>query len=68
MSNFSNVTFDVSTDLATIQPGSRLGDIALALNDHGRAIPHGHCSTVGLGGHAGKRSSVVYLDRFKFFA
>ncbi|KAK0445462.1 hypothetical protein EV421DRAFT_1796694 [Armillaria borealis] len=52
MSNFSNVTLDVSTNLAIIQPGSRLGDIALALNDHGRAIPHGHCSTVGLGGHA----------------
>ncbi|KAK0448331.1 uncharacterized protein EV420DRAFT_1712324, partial [Desarmillaria tabescens] len=52
MSNFSNVTLDSSTNLAIIQPGCRLGDIALALNDYGRAIPHGHCSTVGLGGHA----------------
>ncbi|KAK0502867.1 hypothetical protein EDD18DRAFT_1306169 [Armillaria luteobubalina] len=58
MSNFSNVTLDVSTNLATIQPSSRLGDIALALNDHGRAIPHGHCSTVGLGGHAGSITTV----------
>ncbi|KAK0483238.1 hypothetical protein IW261DRAFT_1549740 [Armillaria novae-zelandiae] len=52
MSNFSNVTLDLSTNLATVQPGARLGDIALALNDHKRAIPHGHCSTIGLGGHA----------------
>ncbi|KAG7452930.1 glucooligosaccharide oxidase [Guyanagaster necrorhizus] len=52
MSNFSNLTLDSSTNLATIQPGLRLGDIALMLNDRGRAIPHGHCSTVGLGGHA----------------
>ncbi|KAK0210385.1 hypothetical protein DFS33DRAFT_1370860 [Desarmillaria ectypa] len=48
MSNFSNVTLDLSTNLAIIQPGSRLGDIALALNDHGRAIPHGHLAQLAL--------------------
>ncbi|OAV99047.1 hypothetical protein PTTG_02415 [Puccinia triticina 1-1 BBBD Race 1] len=38
---------------ATIGTGSRLGDIALSLNRQGgRALPHGVCPYVGLGGHA----------------
>jgi len=35
-----------------IETGNRLGDIALALNDYGFAMPHGTCPYVGLGGHA----------------
>lgn len=37
---------------ATIQPGNRLGDVASALNNNGRALPHGTCPYVGIGGHA----------------
>ncbi|PFH46160.1 Glucooligosaccharide oxidase [Amanita thiersii Skay4041] len=42
----------VSSNTATIGTGNRLGDVALALNDHGRAIPHGTCPYVGIGGHS----------------
>lgn len=38
---------------ASIQPGSRLGDVALELKNHGRALAHGVCPYVGVGGHAG---------------
>ena len=44
---------DVSpSGIGTIQTGNRLGDIALALNAKGRALPHGLCPYVGIGGHA----------------
>ncbi|PPQ74929.1 hypothetical protein CVT26_011340 [Gymnopilus dilepis] len=52
LSNFKSVTVDSSTHIATIGTGSRLGDIALALNDNGRALPHGVCPYVGIGGHS----------------
>lgn len=42
MSNFSNVTVHVGSGTATIQSGNRLGDVAVALNAHGRALPHGN--------------------------
>ncbi|KAF8915448.1 glucooligosaccharide oxidase [Mucidula mucida] len=43
----------VNTDnTALLGVGNRLGDIALGLNEYGRAMPHGRCSYVGLGGHA----------------
>jgi len=38
---------------ATIQTGNRLGDIYLALDNAGRAIPAGSCPLVGIGGHSG---------------
>lgn len=47
---------DSSTGIASIDTGLRLGDIALALNaaeGGSRALPHGTCPTVGIGGHAG---------------
>lgn len=31
----------------------KLGDLALALNSAGRAMPHGVCPFVGVGGHIG---------------
>lgn len=37
---------------ATVGAGNRLGDVALALASNGRAIPHGTCPRVGIGGHA----------------
>ena len=54
MSNFKQITVDPSSFVATIGPGSRLGDISLSLNNAGRAIPHGSCPYVGMGGHSGK--------------
>ncbi|KAF8962024.1 glucooligosaccharide oxidase [Flammula alnicola] len=53
MSNINHVLVDPSTQIATIGPGARLGDVALALNDNGRAMPHGTCPYVGVGGHSG---------------
>ncbi|CAA7263467.1 unnamed protein product [Cyclocybe aegerita] len=53
MSSFNAVSVDPLTNVATIGPGNRLGDVALALNNHGRAMPHGTCPYVGIGGHSG---------------
>uniref|UniRef100_A0A8H7Y257 FAD-binding PCMH-type domain-containing protein n=1 Tax=Psilocybe cubensis TaxID=181762 RepID=A0A8H7Y257_PSICU len=53
MSNFRAVTVDPETNVASIGVGNRLGDVALALNTYGRALPHGTCPYVGLGGHSG---------------
>ncbi|KAF8629013.1 hypothetical protein AX17_005869 [Amanita inopinata Kibby_2008] len=51
MSKFKNITVH-DDGTATIGSGNRLGDIALTLNDQGRAMPHGACPYVGIGGHA----------------
>ncbi|KAF8317049.1 glucooligosaccharide oxidase [Amanita rubescens] len=51
MKNMTSITVS-SSGIATIQTGNRLGDIALALNAHGRGLPHGLCPYVGIGGHA----------------
>jgi len=53
MSNFKTVSVDLTTNIATIGAGNRLGDIALFLNNNGRAMPHGSCPYVGIGGHSG---------------
>ncbi|KAF8625309.1 hypothetical protein AX15_005440 [Amanita polypyramis BW_CC] len=37
---------------ATIQTGNRLGNVAEGLNNNGRALPHGTCPYVGIGGHS----------------
>lgn len=55
----TNITYDSANGHASIETGLRLGDIALALNEHGRGLPHGRCSYVGIGGHAGKHSSRI---------
>ncbi|KAJ7855030.1 glucooligosaccharide oxidase [Mycena olivaceomarginata] len=52
MAKFTNITVNPSTRTAVIETGNRLGDIALALNDYGLALPHGTCPYVGVGGHA----------------
>jgi FAD/FMN-containing dehydrogenase len=38
-----NVTYDKASTIATILPGARLGNVALALNASGRATAHGTC-------------------------
>ncbi|KAJ7670717.1 glucooligosaccharide oxidase [Mycena polygramma] len=53
MSKLKAITVRPSNNTAIIETGNRLGDVALALNAKGRAIPHGTCSYVGIGGHSG---------------
>ena len=51
--NFGQVTVDHSTNVATVGAGQRLGNMALSLhNQSARALPHGSCPGVGIGGHA----------------
>ncbi|KAJ7487471.1 glucooligosaccharide oxidase [Mycena galericulata] len=43
-----------TNDTVYVQPGARLGDMALELNNkYGLAMAHGLCPYVGVGGHAG---------------
>ena len=39
-------------DFVDVEAGTRLGNLALALADRGKAIPQGDCPAVGLAGHA----------------
>ncbi|KAG6917469.1 hypothetical protein DXG01_002446 [Tephrocybe rancida] len=48
----NNITVDDITGVAVIESGNRLGDIAATLGKAGRALPHGVCPYVGIGGHA----------------
>ncbi|KAJ7745583.1 glucooligosaccharide oxidase [Mycena maculata] len=53
LSKLKAITVRPSNNTALIESGNRLGDVALALNAAGRALPHGTCSYVGIGGHSG---------------
>ncbi|KAJ7242742.1 hypothetical protein C8J57DRAFT_1557628 [Mycena rebaudengoi] len=46
MSKLKVITVRSSNNTALIETGNRLGDVALALNAKGRAMPHGTCSYV----------------------
>jgi len=49
---FDSINLDNETKIVTVGPGTRLGNMALALfNQSGRAIAHGICPGVGIGGH-----------------
>ncbi|KAH8898406.1 FAD-binding domain-containing protein [Thozetella sp. PMI_491] len=53
MVNFQDFSMDNSTWQATIGSGTLLGDVTTKLHDAGgRAIAHGVCPGVGIGGHA----------------
>ncbi|KAL1664749.1 hypothetical protein GGF50DRAFT_54153 [Schizophyllum commune] len=47
MSNFDKTRVNEMDNTATVGAGVLLGDLALALNQYGRALPHGRCPTVG---------------------
>ena len=66
MSNFKQISIDPTTFIATIGPGNRLGDVALSLNNEGRALPHGTCPYVGIGGHSGKQLINLKFNSFLF--
>ncbi|THH18825.1 hypothetical protein EW146_g2234 [Bondarzewia mesenterica] len=53
MSMMKDLSFDAESGNVMIEPGLRLGDISLALNSEERALPHGRCTFIGIGGHAG---------------
>ncbi|KAL1740275.1 hypothetical protein HDZ31DRAFT_47813, partial [Schizophyllum fasciatum] len=52
MSNFKAINVDETANTVEVGAGNRLGDVARVLNDYGRALPHGRCTYVGVGGHA----------------
>jgi FAD/FMN-containing dehydrogenase len=53
MLEFQNVTVDSTTNIASVGAGIRLGNMASKLFAlGGRALPHGTCPSVGVGGHA----------------
>ncbi|KAI3395184.1 hypothetical protein diail_1678 [Diaporthe ilicicola] len=51
LQKFQNVSLDSETNIATFGAGLRLGNLELALAPTGRALPHGTCANVGVGGH-----------------
>ncbi|KAK1219137.1 hypothetical protein PQX77_018156 [Marasmius sp. AFHP31] len=53
LSNMKGLSVDSASNVATIETGNRLGDVAVELNEKGRALPHGTCPYVGIGGHSG---------------
>ncbi|KAI0841496.1 Glucooligosaccharide oxidase [Hypoxylon sp. FL0890] len=53
LTNFQNFSMDTNTWHATIGGGTKLSDVTSRLHDNGkRAISHGTCPGVGIGGHA----------------
>jgi hypothetical protein len=58
LDNFMNIQFSTIPAesphevIASIEAGARLGDIMMELSRNGRAMSHGTCPTVGIGGHA----------------
>ncbi|KAF1996891.1 Glucooligosaccharide oxidase [Amniculicola lignicola CBS 123094] len=53
LKNFQQFSIDKNTWQATIGGGSLLGDVTKRLHDNGkRAMAHGTCPQVGIGGHA----------------
>ncbi|POS73719.1 glucooligosaccharide oxidase [Diaporthe helianthi] len=51
LQRFHDVTVDEATGIASVGAGARLGNMALTLNEKGRALAHGTCAGVGVGGH-----------------
>ncbi|KAJ7646906.1 glucooligosaccharide oxidase [Roridomyces roridus] len=51
--DMARITYNSNDETVVIQPGARLGAVALSLNDQGRALAHGTCPYVGVGGHGG---------------
>ncbi|KAG6863700.1 hypothetical protein C0993_010590 [Termitomyces sp. T159_Od127] len=47
-----NIAVDAATNIATIESGNSLGSVITSLTNAGRALPHGVCPYVGIGGHA----------------
>jgi FAD/FMN-containing dehydrogenase len=50
LSQMTEVAYDASTGIASVQPGVTGRELNGLLAEHGRFFPSGHCPTVGLGG------------------
>jgi hypothetical protein len=62
LKNMQDFSMDTITWQATIGGGTKLSDVTQRLHDNGkRAISHGTCPGVGIGGHA---TIVRALSRF----
>ncbi|KAK4443408.1 Glucooligosaccharide oxidase [Podospora aff. communis PSN243] len=52
LENLNDITVDRSTGIAVVGAGVRIGNLALAVYEQGRrALAHGTCPGVGVGGH-----------------
>ncbi|KAL1735589.1 hypothetical protein EV714DRAFT_200079 [Schizophyllum commune] len=51
MTSFNKTSVNETDNTAKVGAGVLLGDLALALNEYGRALPHGRCPTVGYDPH-----------------
>ncbi|TGO13015.1 hypothetical protein BTUL_0078g00240 [Botrytis tulipae] len=64
LENFNSISVDAQTNIATVGGGVRLGNLALGLYSQGkRAVPHGTCPGVGIGGHF-THGGYGYASRF----
>ncbi|KAF2810577.1 FAD-binding domain-containing protein [Mytilinidion resinicola] len=53
LENFHDIELDTTTGTVTVGAGVRLGNLAQGIWDQGkRALPHGTCPGVGIGGHS----------------
>ncbi|KZT57881.1 Glucooligosaccharide oxidase [Calocera cornea HHB12733] len=52
LSRLDEVKFEKEGEVVHVQTGNRLADLARALKGVGKALPHGTCPSVGVGGHA----------------
>ena len=68
MSNFVQIFVDPTTFIASIGTGNRLGEVALSLNKEGRALPHGTCPYVGIGGQSSKQLINYKIGSILFFS
>lgn len=70
MSHFQSVEIEEGSYDATIGAGALIGNVALALGEKGRGMPHGACPYVGVGGHfalggygfMSVRCNLIYLE------
>ncbi|KAF7321863.1 FAD-binding domain-containing protein [Mycena kentingensis (nom. inval.)] len=54
MREMTGMVYNAADGTASVQPGARLGDVAIWLKvSAGRAMAHGVCAYVGIGGHSG---------------
>ncbi|KAJ8096109.1 hypothetical protein PM082_000016 [Marasmius tenuissimus] len=60
MSNMKGLSVDSAPNIATSETRNRLGNIAVGLNEEGKALPYGTCPYVGIGGHSGRCLSLQY--------
>lgn len=64
LSKLKEIKYDPVSHHVTIQTGNALGEVDDKLVQWGRAIPHGTCPTVGVGGHSGGLLYYLfYFDR-----